>query len=739
MGVSYLTYLCPGLHWRDAGELSAAAYSLGVAHPTGFPLYLLVAKLFSFVPLGSVAFRVNLVSAVSAAIAVGFCYRIVLRLSVRSGWAEHGAAAAAALLLGSGTTLWLHATTAEIYALNLMVVTWLLWWVIQWTVDGVQRRLFGLAIITGLGLGLHITFVMVAGVCWLFVLIGLRDKNRAGALGRSVGSIAFWLTMLAVLAAAVVLYLPIRAGQDPWVNWGNITSLNSLWEHLSGGRIRQAYSADMGAFSRWDSNLTMAMQQLFSQCGWGVLLSLFGVVVLLRRLRSIAALLVVLWVSDVLFSSWINPMGMEDRQTGLITTLCTVIFLGVAGASVGRWMVREMREWGAAAAIFVAVVGLCSPAMLAEPHRRNLRDLYQAADMADIVFEQLPADALLLVTSDDLAGASLYAQGVEGQRPDVTTVVKQHILDRAYLAHVDRWGSGVHLKDDMLVGEMTDPNAALKRLTDDNSERAIFWELGDPVLDNPVRLRLRVDLPVARFGTYKFVGYQHVCIDIRRRWRRLSYGMLPESARHLLARLYSVMTVHGIEAGRTLASQGKKKQARDWILFAANTSSSALQTLDVDGSIVGKTACDRIESPAPNVLTNYAVAMHHLADLFQGEDAPQLNLEAERCFRRVAALHPGDVGSWVNLGKARFRLGPEHYSTARAAFTEAALLEVGPKDQAQIDYFGAIMDANDGHLRVALDRLESVIPVLIGSQRREALSIRAEINRLLTSRPAASE
>ena len=96
---------------------------------------------------------------------------------------------------------------------------------------------------------------------------------------------------------------------------------------------------------------------------WGVLLSLFGVVVLLRRLRSIAALLVVLWVSDVLFSSWINPMGMEDRQTGLITTLCTVIFLGVAGASVGRWMVREMREWGAAVAIFVAVVGLCSPAM----------------------------------------------------------------------------------------------------------------------------------------------------------------------------------------------------------------------------------------------------------------------------------------------------------------------------------------------------------------------------------------
>lgn len=110
--------------------MSVVVYSLGVVYFTGFFLYLLIFKLFIFILLGSVVFRVNLVSALSVAIVVGLCYWIVFRLSGRSGWVEYGVAVVAALFLGLGTILWFYVTMVEIYAFNLMVIMWLLWWVI---------------------------------------------------------------------------------------------------------------------------------------------------------------------------------------------------------------------------------------------------------------------------------------------------------------------------------------------------------------------------------------------------------------------------------------------------------------------------------------------------------------------------------------------------------------------------------------------------------------------------------
>jgi len=704
---------------------------MGVAHPTGFPLYLLVAKLVSFVPFGSVAFRVNLVSAIASAVAIGVTYRIVLRLAGRSGWPEHAAVAAAALVLGSSTTLWLHATTAEIYAFNLLATSVLVWWTIQFHADGQLRRVLGLAVLTGLGCGLHITFLMAAGICWLFVAKRLGTERRQADGFFPLRSVILSSLVLGLVAACVVLYLPLRASQQPWVNWGSITDFSGFWEHISGGRIRQAYGAEMAAFTQLDMNLTTALEQLFSQCSWGVILSGLGLLLLLRRLRAVAGLLAALWIVDVLFTVWLNPMGMADRQTGLSTTLYSIIFLGVATAYIGRWMADELREWGAGVAVFIAVVGLCSPAMLAEPQSRNLKNLYQAADLADMVFEQLPSDALLLTTSDDLAGTSLYAQGVEGQRPDVSMVVKQHVLDRNYLAHVDALGAGIHISDALLSTDWKDPNQALDRLAEDNESRTIFWELGDPILDDHVRLNLRLDLPVATYGTYRFRGYQHICVDIRRRWRRLSYGMLPESGRRMLARMYSTLSIHGLRLAKHFQRQGDKKPARDWTLFAANTSSSALHILDIDGFRSGKIACDRIESPDPAVLTNAAASMNQLADLFQGKDGPELNLKAERCFRRVADLRSGEVRSWLNLGKARFRLGAGQYSAARAAFDEARLLTQDDSQRAEIEYYESIMEANEGHLVRALNRLESVLSDLRGGQRKEAIRILAEIRRSL--------
>src|SRR4030042_7150041 len=61
--ILYLFTVCPTVYWRDAGEFQVVAYQLGIAHPAGSPFYVLITKIFTFLPFGSIAFKVNLASA----------------------------------------------------------------------------------------------------------------------------------------------------------------------------------------------------------------------------------------------------------------------------------------------------------------------------------------------------------------------------------------------------------------------------------------------------------------------------------------------------------------------------------------------------------------------------------------------------------------------------------------------------------------------------------------------------
>ncbi len=76
----FLWYLCPSLYWRDPGEFVAIAFTLSVGHPTGSPTYSLIAKLFTFLPWGSLFQKINLVSAVFGALTIYLVYRMSLLL-----------------------------------------------------------------------------------------------------------------------------------------------------------------------------------------------------------------------------------------------------------------------------------------------------------------------------------------------------------------------------------------------------------------------------------------------------------------------------------------------------------------------------------------------------------------------------------------------------------------------------------------------------------------------------------
>ena len=166
----YLRTLAPTVAGGDSGELITVAYTLGVAHPPGYPLYTLLAKLFTLIPIGTIAWRVNLFSAACGAGAATILFLAAARWS-GSLWA----ALAAASLFAFSPRVWPHAVTAEVFALNNLFIAGLVYLTVRFS-DAAResggsnderirlRRLLGCLLFFWIGLGLtnHHTLIFYA-------------------------------------------------------------------------------------------------------------------------------------------------------------------------------------------------------------------------------------------------------------------------------------------------------------------------------------------------------------------------------------------------------------------------------------------------------------------------------------------------------------------------------------------------------------------------------------------------
>lgn len=123
----YIRTLAPTILEGDGAEFQTLACTLGIAHTTGYPFYLMLGKLFTFLPVGDIAYRVNLMSAVCAAGAVFLAYFIMLRLVKNLP-----SAFLASIFLAISYTLWSQAIIAEVYTLNLLGVSLLLYLIFRW-------------------------------------------------------------------------------------------------------------------------------------------------------------------------------------------------------------------------------------------------------------------------------------------------------------------------------------------------------------------------------------------------------------------------------------------------------------------------------------------------------------------------------------------------------------------------------------------------------------------------------
>ncbi|MEE9516225.1 MAG: DUF2723 domain-containing protein, partial [Candidatus Adiutricales bacterium] len=214
--ILYFLTAAPSLGWRDAPEFTVTTLTLGIAHPAGFPTYSLLTKALTFIPLGSIAFRLNLFSALFAALALYILYSLVKRLateeirpSTEFPWAY--AAACSVLVIGLSATLWENATTTEVYTLNLFFLAFIFYSAIRWSSGDGDCWLYAGSFLYGLAAGNHASVALyLPGFLVYFFLC-----SRESTFRRLMCILLFFLA-----GFSVYLYLPIRSLADPTIDWG---------------------------------------------------------------------------------------------------------------------------------------------------------------------------------------------------------------------------------------------------------------------------------------------------------------------------------------------------------------------------------------------------------------------------------------------------------------------------------------------------------------------------------------
>lgn len=409
----YLFTLAPGLTWAnsgsDGGDLVTAAATGGVPHPSGYPTYLLAARLFQFLPVGTLAYRTNLLSALAVTGAAVLLYGLAAQ-SLRSagGGPNWSAGLVSALAFGLAPLVWSQAVITEVYALHSLFVTILLALSSGLLPSRISlRRLdLWLGLDFGVGLGNHVTTLLLLPL--LFSSLPAGTERWAAILRR--------LAWSAGASALLYLSLPLRALSNPPVNWYVPVTWKGFIALITGGLYQQKLLA-LAPIEVWE-RLRSAADLLLDQAGIvGLTLACLGLVLFFKPTPLYRNSL---WVAAANLA-FALAYGTHDSFVYLIPTslgFSLWIGLGLAGSlsALPPRLARLGPALGLLMVAFLLLLGVFHRPLVDASHDQR------AEAFGRQVLALAPADAVIYARGDRAVFTLWYFHFALRERPDLAVV-----------------------------------------------------------------------------------------------------------------------------------------------------------------------------------------------------------------------------------------------------------------------------------------------------------------------------
>ncbi len=442
----YIYTAAPGVYDGDSGELAAAVNTLGLAHPTGFPLYILTAKVFTFLlPVGDVAFKLNIFSAILTAMAVLIFFLGLLKLHI-----SKIAAFISSFMLGLGNSIWSNAGAARVYPLSFLIVSLLLLWFVEWLDTKNKKYITYYAITLGIGLGSHpLLIIMVLPL--LFIILSEKSFKSVWLLG--------FMSPL-----AQYLYLPWAYARNTIINFGEMNTIAGLWHYITQRdyAFKMATRTSRGSIELVNTIIHLAISEftiLF------FIVSIVGFIILCKKNMRISFLFFTMVLANVLVLYFYG----NDQDIKVIFRYFFVSFLifAIFIAFAIQLFINKIKHINyVPMRYFILAILLLLPLIILQSNlqNNNRRNNYIIFDYVQNILKTVDPDSIIISEADSITGPLWYLQST-GQKKDAIIIDKQMLGWDWYIRNLNK----IHpnIVNLSLLGQET-KEERLKKLIADN-------------------------------------------------------------------------------------------------------------------------------------------------------------------------------------------------------------------------------------------------------------------------------
>ncbi len=455
----YLTTLAPTVVKIDSGELATVQSTLGIAHPTGYPLFTIAGYIFSLIPLPfTEIYKLNLLAAIWCATGISiFVYTAKFVLDNINSFVtlkkatqqkskkkkkskeitattsaiiipenkKYFAALAGGLILAFSRTFWMQSTSVEVYSLHIFLISLIILSLVKGFVEEnssskLSKNWILFSVFLALGFTNHMTtLLIIPGTAYLFF-------NKYGFNKQGFKKIGLILLIFFPVLILIYSYLPILASQNPLVNWGNPVDLEKIIRHITGKQYQVWLFSSTEAAKK---QFVYFFNSLPIEFTVNLFIAVIGLIYSFVTGRKFGIFILILFITTVLYS--IN-YDINDIDSYFLLTYISLGFFSVFGIIKLLSFLKIKNSYN----ISAGLIGLFILTHFSITYSKvDESKTYIYEDYTRALLGSVSQNAIVFSYQwDYFLSASYYLQLVEKFRKDVVVIDKE-LLRRSWYYH----------------------------------------------------------------------------------------------------------------------------------------------------------------------------------------------------------------------------------------------------------------------------------------------------------------